>query len=124
MSIEAGVLIDKGGAPIHWHLPAGRTAGSIPDTRELWDVIWENRATLSGFAHSHPGHGIPAPSWEDVTTFSAIELAIGRRLIWWITSEDSLIAARWNGPHKYSYKSYVLTDLDPFWVQQLRVYSR
>jgi len=124
MSIEAGVVIHQDGSPIHWHLPQGRTAGSLPDSRTLWDVIWDNRATLAGFAHSHPGYGIPGPSMTDLTTFSAIEIGIGRKLIWWIASEDRLIALRFSGPGKYDYKACVLDDIEPFWIQQLRVHSR
>ena len=42
---------------------------------------------LAGVAHSHPGGGIPTPSWEDLTTFAAVEDGLGQRLVWWIVSE-------------------------------------
>ncbi len=71
--IECGVVVGIKGA-IHWHLPEGRTMGSIPDTRALWDVFWEHRKLdYLGFAHSHPGSGIPGPSMTDLTTFAAVE---------------------------------------------------
>lgn len=89
--MEAGVVIDKNLSPIHWHLPPGRTGGSLPDSRNLWDVIWENRDIVQGFAHSHPGSGAPAPSGTDLSTFVAVEAALGRRLDWWITSSDRLL---------------------------------
>ena len=105
MTIEAGVVIDLKGEPIFWHLPEERTGGSLPDSRKLWDVIWENRENLMGFAHSHPGWGMPGPSWTDVTTFSAVEKALDKRLDWWITSSDRIIVARWSGPNGSSCKT-------------------
>jgi len=90
--LEAGVVIMKGVEAgtlrLHWHLPPGRSTGSIPDSRELWDVFWENRDDLVGFAHTHPGKGTPRPSQEDVSTFYAVEEGLGSRVLWWIFSED------------------------------------
>lgn len=120
---EAGVVIDLEGNPFHWHLPKNRTTVALPDSRDLWDVIWENRARLQGIAHSHPGSGVPGPSYEDVTTFAAIELALGRRLEWWITSSDRLVVIRWTGPDKLSYTASPVYE-DPTWVAQLRLLSK
>lgn len=86
MSIEVGVLISKSMDVIHWHLPTGRSVGELPDSRELWDVMWKNRFRLLGFAHSHPGIATPRPSTTDITTFAAIEAGLGVRLNWWILS--------------------------------------
>ncbi len=118
MSIEAGVLIDRRGA-FYWHVPENRAGGSLPDSRRLWEIIWINRAILVGFAHSHPGEGVPGPSYEDVTTFSAIELGLGRRLVWWITSKDQCVVIRWAGPDKYHYVASPVTD-EPAWLNSLR----
>lgn len=117
--IEVGVVIAQDGTPWHWHLPAGRTSGSLPDSRGLWDVFWEQRHHLAGFAHSHPGSGWPGPSWTDLTTFAAIEAALGRRLDWWITSSDRLIVLRWVGPGRHQYDEELLFT-EPEWVVQLR----
>ena len=132
--IEAGVVIDKAGEPIHWHLPPGRTAGSIPDTRQLWDVIWDNRDIIQGFAHSHPGSGPPTPSQTDLGTFVAIEAALGKRLTWWITSSNRFLECRWHdsglpawGMHSYTtpigvkhhYLGVVMMP-EPEWAQELR----
>jgi len=117
--MEVAVVIAKNGEPIHWHLPAGRTAVRIPDTRSLWDVLWSNRDIVQGVAHSHPGAGLPGPSYEDVTTFAPIEGSLGQRLDWWITSQDSLVIARWVGPDRLSYASLVQT-VQPPWVDELR----
>lgn len=103
MSIEAGVLVDLDCNPIFWHLPKDRTGGSLPDSRELWDQIWNNRDRVLGFAHTHPGSGRPEPSYEDVTTFAAIEMALGKRLVWWIVSSDSYVDMCWLGPDKLRY---------------------
>ena len=121
--IEAGVVVDLEGVPLHWHLPAGRTGTSIPDSRELWDVLWTNRERIAGFAHTHPGHGVPGPSNEDVTTFSAVELALGRRLAWWIASADRVAVVRWIGPGNYDYGTEPL-ETDPSWVDELRRRSK
>ena len=120
--IEAGVVV-VGSEPIYWHLPEGRSAGSIPDSRDLWLVLWElRREERLGFAHSHPGSGVPAPSHEDVTTFSAFELGLGRCILWWITSSDCVILARWQGPGKYEYNASLVEE--PEWAAKLRDYSK
>ena len=84
-------LWDKMQQTAIWHEPPGRTGGSIPDTRDLWDILWENRQLVVGFAHSHPGLGIPQPSYTDLTTFYAVETGLGRPIAWWITSADTLV---------------------------------
>lgn len=119
MSMEAGAVVAKDGSVLHWHLPSGRDGGSLPDSRELWDVIWDNRENLIGIAHSHPGKGVPGPSYTDVTTFAAIESALGRRLSWWITSEDRLVVAKWKGPGRLTYEARLEEDCPP-WLKQLR----
>lgn len=123
--IEAGVVIDKNGQPMFWHLPEGRTAGSLPDSRTLWQVLWDSfkEDTLLGFAHSHPGSGVPGPSYSDVTTFAAVEAALGTRLDWWITSSDHVVLIRWTGPDKISYRSTIVTEA-PSWTAELRRLSQ
>lgn len=98
--MEAGVVIDIEGHPIHWHVPPERSGGALPDSRDLWEVMWEAFQTgkLEGFAHSHPGSGVPGPSLTDITTFVAIEKALGRTLSWWITSSDTAILLRAEKP--------------------------
>jgi hypothetical protein len=119
--IEAGVVITEAG-PVFWHLPAGCSSVVIPDTRKLWDVLWEHRdAELLGFAHSHPGSGTPAPSHTDLTTFAAIESGLGRRLRWWITSFDRIIQLRWEGPGRLDYEGFFVEP--PDWAHQLVVHS-
>lgn len=117
--MEAGVVVDRDGQPLHWHLPLGRSGGALPDSRDLWNVVWENRDQVAGIAHSHPGSGVPGPSYEDVTTFSAFERALGRRLEWWITSQDAVCSFRWVGPGKYTYEIFEV-ERKPAWLDELR----
>lgn len=127
--MEAGVVLDLQGQPIYWHLPPGRSGGSLPDSRDLWDVLWENRDNLSGFAHSHPGFGVPGPSHTDVTTFAAVEAGLGARLDWWIITSDSIGLFKWRGPERLAYPtdpfclwgplSPMLTG-EPAWINELR----
>jgi len=122
---EVGVVIAKDGTVLHWHLPPDRTEVSLPDSRSLWDILWEHRSQIAGFAHSHPGRGIPGPSHTDITTFAAIESALGARLQWWITSEDQLLELRWVGPHPHTYVGHEVQPhvLECSWIQQLRFLS-
>lgn len=121
--IEAGVLVTEDG-PVFWHVPEGRSGGALPDSDKLWDVMWEHRkAAFLGFAHSHPHHGVPGPSWTDVTTFSAVERGLGRRLEWWIASMDRVIVLRWCGPGKHDYKSNLVEE-EPAWGAKLRELSQ
>lgn len=125
---EAGVLLDLEAKPLYWHVPANRSAGSLPDSSDLWKVFWENRNNILGFAHSHPGKGVPSPSYEDITTFSAIELALGKRLTWWIISEDleGVVWIRWCGPGQYNYASTLYESeavWDLPWFEGLRARS-
>ena len=115
---EVGVIIGFDGQPTLWHQPEGRSGGSIPDTRELWDALWAQRHHLTGFAHSHPGGGYASPSGTDLTTFAAIEAALGRRLVWWIANEQETIVLLWQGPGPHQYKSAAVPE--PSWVAELR----
>ncbi len=120
--IEAGVVVTGAGA-VHWHLPDDRSGGALPDSRSLWDILWGLRKEETlGFAHSHPGAGVPGPSWIDITTFAAVELGLGRRMTWWITSSDRVIVLRWEGPGKHDYTETLVEE--PEWVEQLREHSK
>jgi hypothetical protein len=124
--MEAAVVLDKQYKPIHWHLPPGRSGGALPDSRDLWNIIWENRGELLGIAHTHPGNGLPWPSHEDVTTFDAIERALGRRLEWLILSKDRAARVVWIDEHKAGDKTikghYVVEVVEApgDWATELR----
>lgn len=121
--MEAGVVVGSKGEALHWHLPPGRTGGSLPESPDLWDVIWANRDNLSGFAHSHPGSGVPGPSYTDVTTFAAIEAGLGVRLKWWITSEDQLTLTTHEGGERLHYVTFHIRSQQPSWLERLRQVS-
>ena len=124
--IEAGVIISTNGEPLYWHEPR-HSSGALPDSRALWDHIWKAHQDgwLAGFAHSHPGSGVPGPSDTDISTFVAIEQAIGRPLSWWITSADRLVVINRSMmdsvPGRVIYAvSEVMVEREPFWVAELR----
>lgn len=123
MTIEVGVLVDLDFEPIYWHQPEGSDTAALPDSRVLWEVIWQCRDRVLGFAHSHPGRGEPGPSHEDLTTFAAIESALGKRLVWWITSEDVSVELGWMGPSRLDYRKG-LALYEPEWMTKLRDLSR
>lgn len=112
MSIENAVVVDMDDQPLYWHEPEGRSSGHLPDSQDLWEVIWNNRDKVKGIAHSHPGGGVPGPSHTDVTTFSAIEIALGRRLSWWIISKEHLVELQHRGKDADRYE-YIMTDSKP-----------
>lgn len=101
--IEVAMVFDRGGAPLYWHLPPGRTGGAIPDSRDLWEVLWEHREELGGVAHTHPWYGSSGPSQTDVTTFAAVEAALGRRLLWLVVTFDQVTYLEHSGPGKHDY---------------------
>ncbi len=120
-AFEAGVVLGQDGEPIHWHVPPDRTGGSLPDSRQLWEVLWDRRHEVRAFAHTHPGVGRPCPSLEDVTTFAAVEAALGQRLDWYILSADSIVIVRWQGPARYRYHiHYDVRGTPPAWADELR----
>jgi hypothetical protein len=101
--MEAGLVFDGQGAPIHWHTPPDRTGVALPDSRALWEVLWENRHRLGGVAHTHPFCGPPAPSVTDLTTFAAVEAGLGQRLLWPIVTFTAVGYYVWFGPDRLDY---------------------
>lgn len=101
--IEVALVVDHGGKTLRWHLPPGRSGGYVPDSHDLWEFIWTNRDHIGGVAHTHPWNGEAGPSHTDVTTFAAIEAALGRRLVWPVvtfTDEGHFV---WVGPGEHDY---------------------
>lgn len=121
--IEAGVVVDNKHNPIHWHLPPDRSAGALPDSRELWDIFWDNRETVAGFAHTHPWNGEAWPSSTDLSTFRAIELALGRTLVWWVVTFDHVAWISWNTVTQAYDLRPVLEPSSLPWVARLRELS-
>lgn len=100
---EAALVFDAWGRPIYWHVPDDRSSGALPDSRKLWEVLWDNRYELGGVAHTHPWDGETGPSGTDVTTFAAIEAGLGQRLIWPIATFTHVRYLEWVGPGKHDY---------------------
>lgn len=124
--VEAGVVVDWKGEPIFWHEPRASSA-YIPDSRSLWDVLWECRDVLRGFAHTHPGSGTPLPSETDLTSFAAVEAGLGQRLLWWVLSSDKAVVCLWLGPKPLDYLVYSLDGMPGWptpWAAELRRRSR
>lgn len=119
--MEAALVIGWMGRVLYKHAPPDRSVGSLPDSRDLWDVIWENREHLAGVAHSHPGSGDTGPSHTDLTTFAAVEAALGKRLAWWITTSDRVALVWWDGPNRLDYVQKSVDD--PQWISELRSIS-
>jgi len=100
---EVAVLLNKYGVPLEWWSPQNAHIGAIPDSKNLWDLIWKHREQLGGIGHTHPFTGPSWPSQTDVTTFSAIERGLGKRLIWPIITLSEVICFQWQGPDKLYY---------------------
>jgi len=121
--LESGVVIGLDGNPIFWHSPISRSLSYLPDSPQLWTVLFEHRNNLLGFAHSHPGSGWPSPSHTDITTFQAIETGLGISLNWWITSADRLMLVRMTSlvPINYHVTAYEEASfLVTPWLDELR----
>ena len=118
--IEVAMVFDRWGDPLFWHLPPGRSAGAIPDSRDLWQVLWEHRRVLGGVAHTHPWRGSPEPSSTDLTTFAAVEAGLGRRLLWLVVTFDQVRYLQWCGPGPHDYDQPGLRRMRVAGIQELR----
>jgi hypothetical protein len=121
MMKEAAVVIDIHDQPLYWHLPAGRSASALPDSRALWLVLWDNRERLAGVAHTHPA-GIARPSATDIATFVACEAGLGRRLSWWIVTPGEVICCCFRGPDAADY-AWAAHAPGHAWLEPLRGHS-
>ena len=124
-TIETALVFDTSGKTIAFHAPLDRTAGSIPDSRSLWDLLWENRHILGGVAHTHPWPGSPWYSQTDVTTFAAVETALGVRLVWAVVTADQVGYYQWTGPARLDYDQIdILLSAKPFCVEGIEELRR
>lgn len=102
--MEAGLVFDRHGSVIQWHLPANRGPAYLPDSATLWDVLWNNREELGGFAHTHPWSGEAHPSSIDLSTFAAIEAGLGKQIVWAIVTMSEVGYYEWHGPGPQDYE--------------------
>jgi hypothetical protein len=101
--MEAALVFDITGVPIHWHVPPDRSMAAIPDSADLWEILWDNKIILRGVAHTHPWSGSAAPSSTDVTTFAAVEAGLGKRLVWPVVTFSEVRYFVWQGPDRLNY---------------------
>jgi hypothetical protein len=124
MGLETALVFSDTGETLFWHVPLERSEYSLPDSRTLWEVLWENRALLGGVAHTHPWEGPAWPSQTDVTTWRALEKGLGKLLLWPIVTFSDVKYFGWN-PITEQYcemnleKSTIILD-----VEKLRELSR
>ena len=86
----------------------------IPDHRQRWDIIWQNRNEITEIAHSHPG-GFLDFSHEDLTTMEAVEAGTGKTFAWSIITKTGFLS-RHNGHDTRREDS-------PWWLEFLRTLS-
>lgn len=103
--METAVVFGRDCKPLYWHEPKGRTSGSLPDDRALWEILFKHRekggtGKLVGVAHTHPWEGPAWPSQTDLTTFRAVEQGLGQTLIWPVVTFTDVVVMGWNG-HDY-----------------------
>jgi len=101
--METALVFSKWGSPLHWHVPPDRSMGAIPDSKDLWQILWDSREFLGGVAHTHPWIGAASPSQTDVTTLAAIEAGLGQRLVWPIVTFSEIAYFKWMGPERLDY---------------------
>jgi len=117
---EVIVLFDLNGKAFHWHDENAET-GYVPDSDDLFDVIWDNRHRFAGFAHTHPWNGSAAPSGMDLTTFEAIEKSLGKRCLWPVVSFTEIMLVVRNpvtGDFVPFDPNYLTVEFD--WIDELR----
>ncbi len=121
MSVEAAAVVWSDGTASVQE-PPGRSSVSIPDTRSLWDLVFDGRDRVVGIAHTHPGRGYPHPSDEDITTFRAMEKGLGRRIKWWILTSNRSVLFEWSGHgiSGYELKRSLPQEEEPSWMNELR----
>lgn len=93
---ETALVFSNRGEIIRFHLPPGRTRASIPDSRDLWDIMWQYRRMLGGVAHVHPWEGHASPSGIDTSTWRACEQGLGTLLLWPIATFSEVRCFVWN----------------------------
>lgn len=100
---ETALVFDKEGKTLRWHEPNGRASCALPDSRDLWTFMLENRGILGGVAHTHPWEGEAWFSGTDVTTWAALEAGLGIRLVWPVVTLTEMKQYVWVGPDRLDY---------------------
>lgn len=114
---EVLLIFDMDYQPIHWLVPGDPYY--IPDSPEIWNILWENRRNLGGTAHLHPWVGEPVASLEDLSTFSASERGLGGRYIWAVATLNAVRYYTW-GPISCSYITCATEGLSDAVLKRMR----
>jgi hypothetical protein len=126
--IESAMVFDEKGLIIYWHDPPGASSSHIPDSKRLWNVLWNQRHRLGGVAHTHPWDGPTEPSGTDLSTFKAVEAGLGQRLIWPIVTMTHINYFTWEPNSKEYFEIQRVDFRDTHrWmsqIMQLRLLSR
>ena len=93
---------------------ASNSPFALPDSRARWEAIWSRRDTLVEIAHSHP-LGPLAFSTEDLTTFEALDSALGKRLRFSVVAPEGMLVR--DGERE------VRAAEEPWWAALLRLSS-
>lgn len=116
--IEVAVVVDAKHEVLCWHAPADASGAAIPDSQDLWQLLWDRRADVLGSAHVHPWHGEAWPSHTDITTFRAVELGLGKTLVWWVVTFSDVTRVEWSETRQ-AYELHQAPDVFP-WLAELR----
>jgi hypothetical protein len=124
MPREVALVFDKDGKTIAFH--GGQSAGSIEDSPDLWTILWENRKRLGGVAHTHPWDGDAWFSQTDVTTFRAIDNALGKNLLWPVVTFTNVTFFQWHRMFgdPLNYRGYKVPPIELEDIEKLREMSR
>jgi hypothetical protein len=109
---EVCFIIGKGGA-ILW-ADASDSPVALPDTRDRWNAIWDNREHIENIAHSHP-NGPAAFSLEDETTMEALSSALGKTIRFSVVAPSAVIAREGDNTFEI--------NPAPWWAELLRLAS-
>jgi proteasome lid subunit RPN8/RPN11 len=110
MPVEVCFLIGHDGTVLWSDRSASATA--MPDSTLRWQAIWRHREQLAVIAHTHPT-GVVAFSDEDLSTFAAIDAALGHALRYAVVTRQAVIY-REPGGHRATGGD------EPSWVALLR----
>jgi len=105
-------LIGKNGEILYADFSQSPTA--MPDKRQRWQAVWNNRENLAEIAHSHPLGGSRF-SQEDETTMAALDLALGQAMRYSVVTPEEIRVRQGD-------EEFMLEEV-PWWVALMRLAS-
>lgn len=122
--VEVAMVFNNKGETLYIHQPVGRTGISLPDSQDLWAILWENKDQLGGVAHTHPWYGDPWPSATDLTTWDALERGLGKLLLWPVVTLNTVAVFQRQSLDEQFNLISIKTVPYPIDVENLRKLSR